>query len=187
MEFTYPYVGITRDLEPQPGYRTLRYRTRLSVGFETAVDNVMTWRMHRNVGLRPTADADRAAVGVTMVSRIGPIKAPCRVVWVVEEPQRVGFGYGTLPGHPVSGEEAFLVERDTDGVWFTVVAISRANSRLTRWAGRLVPLAQWLFARWFAHGANRAPRRAGLGLIALCLPLHLLKNIRPTRVRARTA
>ena len=179
MDFNYPHVGITRRLEPRPGYRILRYTTRLSIGFDMAADNVMTWRMHRNVGLRPVTGASRATVGAEMVSRIGPLKAPCRVVWVVEEPNRVGFGYGTLPGHPVAGEEAFTVERDAAGAaWFTVVAISRANSRLTRWAGPLVPMAQWLFARWFAHGANRRPSQAALGWIALCLPLCLPKNVR---------
>jgi uncharacterized protein (UPF0548 family) len=31
-------------------------------------------------------------------------KAPVRVVYVVDEPTRRGFAYGTLPGHPESGE-----------------------------------------------------------------------------------
>ncbi|SIP67631.1 hypothetical protein BN9982_740001 [Mycobacterium tuberculosis] len=33
------------------------------------------------------------------------LRAPCRVVYVIDEPDVRGFGYGTLPGHPVSGEE----------------------------------------------------------------------------------
>ncbi|HEV8560641.1 MAG TPA: DUF1990 family protein [Actinophytocola sp.] len=41
--------------------------------------------------------------------------APGRVVHVVEEEHRRGFAYGTLPGHPECGEEAFLLERHADG------------------------------------------------------------------------
>ena len=40
---------------------------------------------------------------------------PCRVMYVIDQPDRRGFAYGTLPGHPVSGEEAFVVSRDADG------------------------------------------------------------------------
>ena len=50
--------------------------------------------------------APRAAPGVTVVSRV-PIPAPCVVVWVLERPDRIGFGYGTTAGHPFSGEESF--------------------------------------------------------------------------------
>ncbi|MFD0558780.1 uncharacterized protein (UPF0548 family) [Stackebrandtia endophytica] len=157
MDFTYPHVGITRDPHEVPGYRLLRYRTRLKVGFDKAAEAVMAWQLHRNAGLRPQAAAPRAEPGVVVVSRIGPLRAPCRVVWTVEEPDRVGYGYGTLPGHPVAGEESFLVEHAPDGtVWFTVTAVSRADRWFTRVAGPLVPMAQWLFVRWFARGLNRA-------------------------------
>ncbi|MCU1535117.1 MAG: hypothetical protein JWR53_1598 [Glaciihabitans sp.] len=59
-----------------------------------------------------------------------PFRAPVRVVYVVDEPSRKGFGYGTLPGHPESGEESWIVERSDDGsVWLNVRAFSRpANS-----------------------------------------------------------
>ncbi|WP_159440577.1 DUF1990 family protein [Tersicoccus phoenicis] len=65
------------------------------------------------------------------------LTAPCRVVWVA--PATVvsplagrtpvatsGFGYGTLPGHPERGEEAFLAHLYDDGdVEFEVRAFSR--------------------------------------------------------------
>ena len=38
-----------------------------------------------------------------------------RVVFVIDEPGRFGFAYGTLPRHVESGEERFLVERDAAG------------------------------------------------------------------------
>ncbi len=31
--------------------------------------------------------------------------SPCRVVYEVERPDARGFAYGTLPGHPATGEE----------------------------------------------------------------------------------
>jgi uncharacterized protein (UPF0548 family) len=34
-----------------------------------------------------------------------PRDVPCRVVYVVDEPRRAGFAYGTLPGHPEIGGE----------------------------------------------------------------------------------
>lgn len=54
------------------------------------------------------------------------VKAPARVVYVVDEPNRKGFAYGTLPGHPESGEESFVVEQTDDGsVWLEISAFSR--------------------------------------------------------------
>jgi uncharacterized protein (UPF0548 family) len=54
------------------------------------------------------------------------VSAPVRVVYVIDEQNRVGFAYGTLHGHPESGEEAFIVEQRDDGsVWFVVRALSR--------------------------------------------------------------
>ena len=59
-----------------------------------------------------------------------------RVVYVVDEPRRRGFAYGTLPGHPETGEEAFVVElQEGDEVTFTITAFSRPASRLARAAG----------------------------------------------------
>lgn len=75
--------------------------------------------------------------GMTAVLKIpfGPfrVSAPCRVVYVVDEPHRRGFAYGTLKGHPESGEEAFLVEQREDGtVWFVVRAFSRPSNAFYR-------------------------------------------------------
>ena len=59
---------------------------------------------------------------------LGPlrIKSPVRVVYVVNEPNRIGFAYGTLPGHPENGEEAWIIDQTKDGsVWMTIRAFSR--------------------------------------------------------------
>jgi len=78
-------------------------------------------------GTRLLAPGDTALLGVGL-----GIRFPVRVIYVVDEPGRRGFAYGTLPGHPVRGEEAWVVEQRDDGsVWITVRAFSRPASR--RW------------------------------------------------------
>ena len=60
------------------------------------------------------------------------VGAPVRIVYVIDEPDRKGFGYGTLPGHPESGEEAWIVNRSDDGsVWLSIRAFSRPSA--LRW------------------------------------------------------
>ena len=71
------------------------------------------------------------------MGRLG-LRAPVRVVYVVDEPARRGFAYGTLPGHPESGEEAFVVEISEGGsIVLTITAFSRPATRLARAAGVL--------------------------------------------------
>ncbi|PJJ63366.1 DUF1990 family protein [Compostimonas suwonensis] len=74
-------------------------------------------------------------IGSGMTARLrltlGPrtFEVPVCVVYVVDEPTRAGFGYGSLEGNPVSGEESFLIElRDDDSVWFTVRSFSRPST-----------------------------------------------------------
>ena len=75
---------------------------------------------------------------------IGPfrLRAPARVIYVIDEPRRRGFAYGTLAGHPEQGEEAFIVEQTEDGsVWFELRAFSRPANlfwRLGTPVGRIV-------------------------------------------------
>lgn len=138
MEFTYPYVGITYDDDrPQPpaGYDRTEYAVDLAVPFVLAAENLLTWEMHRRAGLRPAVTAERAEPGVEVVQHFGPLKAPCRVVWSIEEPTRAGFAYGTLPGHPERGEERFMVEETAEGCRFSIMAISRPGRWYTAMAG----------------------------------------------------
>lgn len=53
------------------------------------------------------------------------IHEPVEVVDVVQTADRVGFAYRTLPGHPVSGEEAFIVCRDGEQVVLTIRSLTR--------------------------------------------------------------
>jgi len=71
------------------------------------------------------------APGDTAVLSIGlGITFPVRVIYVVDEPRRRGFAYGTLKGHPEDGEECWIVEQRADeSVWITVRAFSRPANR----------------------------------------------------------
>jgi uncharacterized protein (UPF0548 family) len=78
------------------------------------------------------------------------LRVPCRVVYTVEESRRRGFAYGTLPGHPESGEEAFIVEHHSDDtVSFTITAFSKPSTVIARIAGPAGRLIQsWTTTRY---------------------------------------
>ncbi|TDC74735.1 DUF1990 domain-containing protein [Actinomadura sp. 7K507] len=142
-DLTYPEVGATRDAERPEGYRHLRRRMLVGHGtaaFRDASDAVMEFWMHRALPVRVEASAPRAAPGVGVVIGMGAgplrLKAPCRIVWTREEERYAGWAYGTLEGHPLSGEESFVVHLDDEGdVWLTVTAFSRPATAVSRAAG----------------------------------------------------
>ena len=112
------------------GYHHVRKSAVIGSGrtrFEDAAAKVMRWGMLRGAGVRVDATSEVAAVGSEVLVGIGPVRAPCRVVYVIDDPDRRGFAYGTLPGHPESGEELFAVRYDpaTDEVHAEVAAFSR--------------------------------------------------------------
>ncbi|MEV0648107.1 DUF1990 domain-containing protein [Phytomonospora sp. NPDC050363] len=156
MDFTYPHVGITREegFDLPQGYDRLDYATELAVPFAPAVELLFSWEVHRRAGLHPEPTAARVAPGVEVVQRFGPLRAPCRVVWAVEEPTLAGFGYGTLPGHPEQGEEAFLLTEIPGGVRFTIKAVSRPGTWYTRLARPVARAAQMFIARKYARALD---------------------------------
>lgn len=145
LPWTYPEVGRTKADLPA-GYKTFRRTVLLPAGtsLDTAAGDLRTWRVQRSAGLRVTASETRIESGTVVELGVGPITlAPCRVVYVIDEPDRQGFAYGTLPGHPERGEEAFLLDRHDDATTtFTVVAFSRPASFLAKLAGPVGGLVQ---------------------------------------------
>jgi len=62
---------------------------------------------------------------------------------LITRSQDEGLAYGTLAGHPESGEEAFMVEHpDDDSVSFRITAFSRPASPLAKIAGPLAAVVQ---------------------------------------------
>lgn len=160
--FTYAEVGATLRGLP-PGYRHVHVRRVLGRGdavFAAAARTILSWQMHRGAGMTVLTDAPEARRGVIAVVGIGigpaRIEAPCRVVEVLDRGDVAGFAYGTLPGHPEIGEEAFWVRREADGtVVGEVVAFSRPGRWYTRAAGPLGRLAQRLACRRYLAALAR--------------------------------
>ncbi len=141
---TYPEVGATLGVEGLPaGYDHLRRQAVIGQGaddLERAAEALLGWAVHRGAGVRVLPSSPRVRAAAVADLRVGPgplsLRAPVRVVDVLDEPRRRGFAYGTLPGHPESGEESFIVSMgDDDVVSFTVRAFSRPGGMLTRVAG----------------------------------------------------
>ncbi|WP_235509591.1 DUF1990 family protein [Terrabacter sp. Soil811] len=108
--------------------------------FDGAARDLMGWLMHEKAGLRVQASNATAQTGTVVLLRLGPgplsLPFPCRVVQVFDEPRRKGFAYGTLPGHPESGEEQFVLDHERDGaIRFTVTGVSRPASLLASLGG----------------------------------------------------
>ncbi|WP_163803049.1 DUF1990 domain-containing protein [Mycolicibacterium anyangense] len=126
---TYTQVGATFGQLPA-GYHHVRLSAPIGRGrdrFEQAAATVLRYGMLRGAGLRVTATTEVAEVGTDVLGKLGPFVAPCRVVYVVDDKNRRGFAYGSLPGHAVAGEEMFGVryEPADDSVHAEVVAFSR--------------------------------------------------------------
>ncbi|WP_188544795.1 DUF1990 family protein [Rhodococcoides trifolii] len=136
---TYDEVGATAGDMP-PGYHHVDVRRRIGQGrqaFDLAGRRILEFDMHRGAGLRVRASTVRAEEGSIVVLGLGPISIPCRVVRIVDEPTRRGFVYGTLPGHPESGEESFVAEFDpaTEEVSAHIRAFSRPGNKLVALGG----------------------------------------------------
>lgn len=84
------------------------------------------------------------------------LRIPVRVVYLIDEPTRRGFAYGTLPGHPESGEEAFIVElRGDDSVWLTIRAVSRPAHPALWLVYPVLRLMQAIFTSRYEHALTR--------------------------------
>jgi uncharacterized protein (UPF0548 family) len=131
---SYGPAGLTlRPLGPAPpGFRAFQTRVAIGAGdacWRRARHDVLRWAVKTRSGFAvEPAGPVVAGSDCRLRTRIGPvtIREPVRVVGVVDEPARAGFAYGTLPGHPVSGEESFAVERDPAGtVWLVLRSLTR--------------------------------------------------------------
>ena len=146
LPLTYSDVGATKGTLPA-GYHHVQKTAVIGRGrqrFEDAAAAGMRWGMLRGAGVKVRATTEVAAVGSEVIVGIGPVQAPCRVVYVVDEPDRRGFAYGTLPGHAESGEELFLVRYDptTEDVFAVVTAFSRHATWWSRLASPFTSLVQ---------------------------------------------
>ena len=147
---TYAEVGATAGPAPA-GYHEVRRSEDLGGAevFAVAVAGLRGWQAHRGAGaqVRPAGAPLEVGTTVLVVVPLGPatVVAPCRIVAATDEPDRVGFAYGTLPGHPEAGEEAFHVVRAAGRTRFEIVAFSRPADPMVR---LVPPLARFVQARY---------------------------------------
>jgi uncharacterized protein (UPF0548 family) len=154
LSFTYSAVGATASSAP-PGFQSDHFRCRIGSGkpaFKQAKAALERWKQFDQGWARAYPDKTpiEANQTVAVIFRILGLWCVCsaRIVYVVDEPTRFGFAYGTLPGHVESGEERFLVERAEDGtVWYDVRAFSRPRHILARIGYPLVRCLQRRFVR----------------------------------------
>ncbi|AOT03348.1 DUF1990 family protein [Arthrobacter sp. U41] len=144
-ELNYSGIGSTESGPPPADADCLVTHAYVGEGmaaYRRVAQGMLTWQLQKRAGLTVRAESDVVVPGTRVVSGfgVGPfrINAPCEVVWVRrpvpgDVPQSAGFGYGTLPGHPVRGEEAFEVSIDASG---------RVTLRITAFG---VP-SNWLYA-----------------------------------------
>ena len=126
---------------------------RLEIGsgdaaWKAAKEAIQNWKMFPSDWIQ-LSDAPRIEVGqqVLVTARLLGFwwSNPARIVYTVEEENKFGFAYGTLPGHLEQGEELFLVERDEQGnVFYTLRVMSRP---------------QWWLAKLFKGFARRQQAR----------------------------
>jgi uncharacterized protein (UPF0548 family) len=169
----YDAVGTTSvataTSPPPTGYRVYERTVRIGEGstrWEFASTEVLHWGVKTRSGFTVVADGQTSVrpppvqldQRYWLIAHVGPfrIREPIQVVSVVDEPNRKGFAYGTLVGHPVSGEEAFIVERHADGsVWLTLRSVSRPSTGIWRLAYPGVTLAQRRYRRRYLRALSR--------------------------------
>jgi uncharacterized protein (UPF0548 family) len=112
------------------GFRRSEVSTVIDHGeecWERATHDVLRWAIKTRSGFQ-VSDSSKVSPGtqLTVTARVAGITViePITVVRVVEEPDRVGFSYRTRPGHPVTGEEAFIVHRTDTDVILTVRSLT---------------------------------------------------------------
>lgn len=149
-------VGEAVWVRPSPGFR--RFERTVVIGhgddcWNRATHDVLRWVVKTRSGfsVEPAeSHLVREGAELTLIARVGPlrIREPIRVVAVVQEAARYGFAYGTRPGHPVSGEEAFIVHRTPEGtVSLTLRSLTRPGRGRWRLLYPAVLVAQRIYRR----------------------------------------
>lgn len=149
-DLSYAEVGATRGSSLPAGYRLDRYELQLGsdeTAFDRAAEALRGWKAHLGAGVEIFPEGVRLAADDTVLLIVKAAGlwavAPCRVVYVVDEPASFRFAYGTLPGHPEQGEAEMNVQREAGGdVVFRIVSFSRPVDALARFGSPVTRLIQ---------------------------------------------
>lgn len=154
LPFTYSEVGATNGTPPS-SYTIDHNRIQLGRGentYKRAMDALKTWRQFELGWVTVAPRGVPIETGATVAVKARAFGSwslnASRVIYVIDEPRRFGFAYGTLPDHVEMGEERFLIEwlRD-DSVWYDILAFSRPRHPLVRLSFPLARMLQKRFVR----------------------------------------
>jgi uncharacterized protein (UPF0548 family) len=154
LPFTYSEVGAT-NTTPPAGYNVDHNRIQLGAGeatYQRAVEALKNWRQFDLGWVTIVPRGVAVEVGATVAVKARAFGtwslSASRVVYVIDEPRRFGFAYGTLPEHVERGEERFLIEwLPDDSVWYDILAFSRPQHTLVKLSSPLARRLQKRFAR----------------------------------------
>ena len=157
---TYGPVGGSLGGATPDGFTRRAWSTTLvaSDAFGRAAAALTSWAMHEHLGFTVRCDgpvAEGTNVAITAPLPVGYADVTCRIVAVVDEPDRSGFAYGTLSVHPEQGEEAFVVSRIGRAVRFDITAVSRHRHPLARLAAPLADRLQASAAKRYLQAMER--------------------------------
>ena len=149
---SYSPIGVSGTDDTPPGYTRNRWSRDVGSGpevFAAAKQRIASWAGHRAAGIAVEPDRHGVETGQTKALSIPigrfAVTATARVIYTLDEPKRYGFAYGTLPHHPESGEQSFIVSMAGDGtVTMTIEAVSRPGTVGTKLAG---PIARFFQRR----------------------------------------
>lgn len=101
---TYAAPGATATTPPI-GYRSMTFSRILERrDFGSAVEDLMSWRVHQRAGLQVAASSPRAEPGAVLEMRLGvgplALRIPCRVIYVTDEPGAAGSPMAPFPATP---------------------------------------------------------------------------------------
>ena len=157
--------------------------------FPAAREAIFTWQLQELAGVvvRPSR---RVAEGQVVDLRLNPLwPAPprrlrgrdllvsvgaCIVSDVIDEADRAGFTYRTLPGHLENGEETFLVSTGAEGrLVASITADSVPGHPLLKATGPITTAAQTMMAKRYTSGLKK--------LLSLCAEIPHLSATEPRR------
>lgn len=168
--FSYRNVGLSLNGSPA-GYNVDHHRIRIGScegNFIAAKDAIRTWKMFDFPWVElcwPETPIELGKTVAIVVNHFGFWSmSAARIVYVIDEPTRFGFAYGTLTEHVESGEERFSVEFDSASgdVWYDLFAFSRPAHFLARLGSPVARIMQKRFAADSLAAMKRAIQRANI-------------------------
>ena len=153
------FAGRGRDTFDHCAEELLHWEVKIRSGFDIDVDGSADSTDRASGSSASAKTAHRSphverGQELTIRVRLGPFRLPepSRVIDVIETEDRCGFTYGTKPGHPITGEESFILIRTADDRVFLVLrSVSRAGLGIWRLGEPCVRLAQIIYRRRYGR------------------------------------